>query len=206
MEEILNNFTSLTSSQIDQYKALADLYREWNSKINVISRKDMSEFYVQHVIHSLAIGKIIRFEKDTAILDVGTGGGFPAIPLAILFPECRFTAVDSIGKKIKVVRAIADAIGLKNLEAFHQRAEETEGKFDFVVSRAVTRTKRFVPWVANKFRKESFNALPNGFLLLKGGDLTEELDEVGKQYQEYSISDFFKADFFKTKKVVYLPS
>ena len=205
LEEILRYFTNLNQAQIDQYVALNALYQDWNAKINVVSRKDMDELYLQHVLHSMALAKVIDFKPDTTILDVGTGGGFPAIPLAIMFPKVHFTAVDSIGKKIKVVKAIGESIGLTNLKVFHQRAEDTQGEFDFIISRAVTRTNQFIPWVKNKFKIKSFNDKPNGFLFLKGGDLIEELTEVNRKFELYEISNFFKEEFFTTKKVVYMP-
>ncbi len=205
MEEILKSFPDLTPTQRDQFKDLKPLFEDWNSKINVISRKDMDHFYVHHVLHSLAIAKVIQFKKDTHILDVGTGGGFPLIPLAILFPEAHFLGIDSIGKKIKVVEEVAKSLGLKNLKAEHKRAEEVDQQFDFIVSRAVTRSKRFISWVDEKIKKQSFNDLKNGFLFLKGGDLAEELKEVNRKYQEFYIQDFFDNPFFETKKIIYLP-
>lgn len=205
MEEILYYFPKLSSLQKDQFSRLKALYEEWNSQINVISRKDLDEFYIRHVLHSLAIAKVVSFEPQTKILDVGTGGGFPSIPLAILFPEISILAVDSIGKKIKVVNAISESLGLQNIQANHQRAEIAEGKFDFIVSRAVTRTAGFIPWVNDKFRATSFNDRKNGFLFLKGGDLKAELSEVKKQYKAFNIQDFFSDPFFETKKVIYMP-
>ncbi len=205
MEAILRYFPDLTQHQIDQFKQLEHLYNEWNSQINVISRKDMEHFYEHHVLHSLGIAKVIQFKKDTEILDVGTGGGFPGIPLAIMFPEVQFHLVDSIGKKIKVVNEVANAIELKNIIAEHKRAEEVKAKFDFVVSRAVTRLINFYPWVHDRFKKESFNTLDNGILYLKGIDLTEEFDELRKPYQLYPLKDYFKEDFFETKGVIFIP-
>lgn len=205
MEEILYYFPQLSDQQKEQFDRLRLLYEEWNAQINVISRKDLDEFYTRHVLHSLAIAKVITFEAQTKILDVGTGGGFPSIPLAIMFPEISILAVDSIGKKIKVVNAIAESLGLQNIEARHQRAETVEGKFDFIVSRAVTRTSGFIPWVKDKFNSKSFNDRKNGFLFLKGGDLKEELSEVKKKYEEFQISNFFSDSFFETKKVIYMP-
>lgn len=204
MEEINYYFPHLTEIQQKQFEGLKALYEEWNAQINVISRKDLEAFYVRHVLHSLAIAKVLDFKPGTKLLDVGTGGGFPSIPLAILFPEVSFVAVDSIGKKIKVVNAVAERSGLSNVAAYHQRAETVEGQFDFVVSRAVTRTKNFLPWVNDKIKKESFNDRPNGFLFLKGGDLREELHEVRKKYTSFDIQDFFSHDFFETKKVIYM--
>ena len=205
MEEIYYYFPHLSEMQRKQFENLKGLYEEWNAQINVISRKDLEEFYVRHVLHSLAIANVIEFKTETKLLDVGTGGGFPSIPLAILFPEVSFLSVDSIGKKIKVVNAVAESLGLTNLVAKHQRAETVEGQFDFVISRAVTRTVNFLPWVKDKIKKESFNDLPNGYLFLKGGDLREELQKVGKKYTSFNIQDFFSNDFFETKKVIYMP-
>ncbi len=201
---ILEYFPDLNEHQIQQFRDLEALYKEWNAQINVISRKDLDEFYVRHVLHALGIAKIIQFKPKTTILDVGTGGGFPGIPLAILFPESEFLLVDAIGKKIKVVNAVAEAIGLKNLEAEHLRAEKVQGKFDFIVSRAVTRTATFMPWVKNKVNKASFNTLDNGLIFLKGGDLEDELAEVKYPSKIYNLSDYFKEDFFETKKVVHM--
>lgn len=204
MEEILKHFPNLTQTQIRQFSMLEELYKDWNSKINVISRKDIDELYTRHILHSLAIAQIQPFEKGTKILDVGTGGGFPGIPLAILFPETDFYLIDVIAKKIKVVNEVAQAIGLKNLKAEQKRAELVSDKFDFIVSRAVTNMPDFVNWVKGKIKKENKHTLKNGILYLKGGDLAEELKSFPKAIQ-YDISDFFKDDFFETKKVVYLP-
>lgn len=203
MEEILKQFPNLTQTQIRQFSMLGELYKDWNSKINVISRKDIDELYTRHILHSLAIAKIQPFEKGAKILDVGTGGGFPGIPLAILFPETDFYLIDVIAKKIKVVNEVAQAIGLKNLKAEQKRAELVSDKFDFIVSRAVTNMPDFVNWVKGKIKKENKHTLNNGILYLKGGDLAEELKSFPKAIQ-YDISDFFKDDFFETKKVVYL--
>lgn len=204
MEEILRYFPDLTEEQKAQFAKLGNLYTDWNSKINVISRKDIDELYVRHVLHSLAIAKVQEFNPGTSVMDVGTGGGFPGIPLAILFPETNFYLIDVIGKKIKVVQAVADALGLKNVKAEQKRAETVEDKFDFIVSRAVTNMPDFVSWVKNKIAKEQKHELPNGILYLKGGDLYEELKDYQK-IQLFEIPDFFKEDFFETKKVVYLP-
>lgn len=204
LEQIFAYFPELSAKQREQLRALEGLYTEWNARINVISRKDMDAFYLHHVLHSMAIAKVQPFTKGSRILDVGTGGGFPGIPLAILFPETQFLLVDSIGKKIKVVQEVAKAIGLENLEARHQRAEEVKGKFDFVVSRAVTRMAPFYGWVKGKFELRQNHALANGILYLKGGDLMEELDECGQPYTLYPISRFFEEDFFETKMVVHL--
>jgi 16S rRNA (guanine527-N7)-methyltransferase len=201
---ITKYFPNLSEDQIQKFSDLQALYEEWNAQINVISRKDLDELYVRHILHALGIAKVIQFKPGTTLLDVGTGGGFPGIPLAILFPECEFYLVDAIGKKIKVVQAVAEAIGLANLTAAHQRAEKVEGKFDFIISRAVTRTAGFIPWVRHKINKGSFNDLDNGFLFLKGGDLEEELNEVKSDYKVYNLSDFFEEEFFETKKVVHM--
>lgn len=204
MEILLKYFPDLTRQQIEKFTELKSLYEDWNAKINVISRKDMDNFYLHHVLHSLAIAKIISFEPGTKILDVGTGGGFPGIPLAILFPETRFLLVDSIGKKIKVVEGVTQSLKLENVKFRQARAEELNEKFDFVVSRAVTSFDKFLPWVKNKFLKDSKNALPNGILYLKGGDLEEELQHVNHLFIEFDIETFFEEEFFETKKVVYI--
>ena len=204
MEEILKQFPNLTENQILQFKKLEVLYHDWNAKINVISRKDIDELYTKHVLHSLAIAKIQPFEAGSYVLDVGTGGGFPGIPLAILFPETRFYLIDVIAKKIKVVQAVADALGLKNVKAEQIRAENVKGDYDFIVSRAVTNMPDFVSWIKDKIKKQNKHNLPNGILYLKGGDLTEELKDFPRA-TEYNIADFFKDEFFETKKVVHLP-
>ena len=205
VEIIQGYFPTLTEKQVEQFSKLAELYSDWNSKINVISRKDMEHFYVHHVLHSLGISKVMQFQPGTKILDIGTGGGFPGIPLAILFPDCHFHLVDSIGKKITVVKDVAKQLKLSNVEAQQARAEELVRKYDFVVSRAVTRMANFYPWVKNKIRKEDINEYPNGILYLKGGDVDEEMEELGKSYVVYHLEDYFKEDFFETKKVVYMP-
>ena len=204
MDEISKHFPNLTDLQINQFEKLEALYQDWNAKINVISRKDIDELYTKHVLHSLAIAKIQKFEAGTYILDVGTGGGFPGIPLAILFPETRFYLIDVILKKIKVVQAVAEALELKNVKAEQMRAENVKGDFDFIVSRAVTNMPDFVSWIKDKIKKTNKHQLKNGILYLKGGDLTEELQDFPKA-TEYNISDFFEADFFETKKVVHVP-
>lgn len=204
MNEILKYFPNLTAEQIKQFEMLEALYQDWNAKINVISRKDIDELYVKHVLHSLAIAKIQKFEPGTYVLDVGTGGGFPGIPLAILFPETRFYLIDLILKKITVVKAVAEAIGLKNVKAEQMRAENVKGDYDFIVSRAVTNMPDFVSWIKDKIKKQNKHELKNGILYLKGGDLSEELKDFPKA-TEYNISDFFEPDFFETKKVVHLP-
>jgi len=205
MEIILKYFPKLTKPQIDLITRLQPLYAEWNAQINVISRKDFSEFYERHVLHSLGIAKVIRFSPKSKVLDVGTGGGFPGIPLAILFPEVQFHLVDSIGKKIKVVKNILDSLGLENVTAEQIRAEQLTGKYDFVISRAVTRLPEFIPWVRKNISTKNMNALPNGILYLKGGDLTEELNPYRKKVFVQDLSSFFEEPFFETKKVVHLP-
>lgn len=204
MELILKYFPDLTDEQKKQFEALYDLYVDWNSKINVISRKDIEELYVRHVLHSLGIAKVMEFKPNSKVMDVGTGGGFPGIPLAILFPETQFYLIDVIAKKIKVVNEVATAIGLKNVVAEQKRAALVDDEFDFIVSRAVTNMPDFVSWVKNKTKKESIHDLKNGILYLKGGDLTEELAPY-RTAVEYNLQDFFEEDFFETKKVVYLP-
>ncbi len=205
MELIQRYFPHLSDLQYNQLKALGELYSDWNAKINVISRKDMAHFYERHVLHSLAIAKVIQFKPDTQILDVGTGGGFPGVPLAILFPDVNFHLVDSIGKKIKVVQEVSNAIELRNLSAEHARAEQVSGQFDFVVSRAVTRLAEFYPWVQNKFNKKSFNDLDNGILYLKGLDLMEEFDQLKKPYQLFSLKDHYSEEWFESKGLVFVP-
>lgn len=202
---ILKYFPNLTDIQKEQFGRLGELYELWNAQINVISRKDMEHLYEKHVLHSLGIAKVCAFVDDTEVLDVGTGGGFPGIPLAIMFPNVNFHLVDSIGKKIKVVTEVATALGLKNVKAEHERAEKIRGTYDFVVSRAVTRMEPFVSWVHNKFNRNHFNPLDNGILYLKGGDLEEELAEAKRKYKIYDLPSFFEEEFFETKKVVYLP-
>jgi 16S rRNA (guanine527-N7)-methyltransferase len=202
---IKHYFPEISEEQEEKFTQLGELYAIWNDRINVISRKDMGSFYERHVLHSLGIAKFMSFEPGTKVLDVGTGGGFPGIPLAILYPDCEFVLVDSIGKKIRVVNEVVQALGLGNVTAFHQRAEKTRGKFDFVVSRAVTRMKPFLSWVHNKIEREGFNLLPNGVLYLKGGDLEEELEETKRDYELFDLSTVYKGEFFETKKVVYVP-
>jgi 16S rRNA (guanine527-N7)-methyltransferase len=204
MEAILKHFPYLTDIQKEQFQQLDSLYHEWNERINVISRKDIDALYTKHVLHSLGIAKIQSFEPGTFVLDVGTGGGFPGIPLAILFPETRFYLIDVIAKKIKVVQAVADALGLKNVKAEQIRAENVKGDFDFIVSRAVTNMPDFVSWVKTKIKKQHKHELKNGILYLKGGDLTEELKDFPKATL-YDLADFFEDEFFETKKVVHLP-
>jgi 16S rRNA (guanine527-N7)-methyltransferase len=204
-EIIFSYFPQLTEKQREQFSKLFALYSEWNEKINVISRKDTENLYVNHVLHSLGIAKVIAFKSGAHILDVGTGGGFPGIPLAILFPETKFHLVDSIGKKITVVKNVAEGVGLKNVAAEQIRAEQIKGEYDFIVSRAVTRLKEFYGWINKKVKKQSVHELYNGILYLKGGDLEEELSELKKPYTTYDLSNFFKEEFFETKKVVYVP-
>ncbi len=201
---ILKYFPDLSETQIAQFTQLESLYKEWNAQINVISRKDIDELYIRHVLHSLGIAKVQSFKPGTKILDVGTGGGFPGIPLAILFPETEFLLVDSIGKKIKVVKGVAEGIGLTNLRAEHMRAEKVKGEFDFVVSRAVTAMPDFVKWVRKKCAKKQNHDLKNGILYLKGGDLSEELKDF-PNCTLYDLPTFFEEAFFETKKVVHLP-
>jgi 16S rRNA (guanine527-N7)-methyltransferase len=198
-------FPDLSEKQKEQFTELGPLYDFWNAQINVISRKDMDEFYERHVLHSLGIAKVCQFADDTEILDVGTGGGFPGIPLAIMFPNVQFHLVDSIGKKIKVVDEVAKALGLKNVRAEHERAEKINHTYDFIVSRAVTRMAPFLGWVENKINRNSFHELDNGILYLKGGDLEEELGETKRKCKIFDLPDFYKEAFFETKKVVHVP-
>ena len=204
MDILLKYFPDLSTEQINHFKALKPLYEEWNAQINVISRKDMDDFYERHVLHALGIAKVIQFKVGTNILDVGTGGGFPGIPLAIFFPETNFHLVDSIGKKIKVVKAVSESLGLKNVKAEQQRAENVNGKFDFVVSRAVTQAERFIPWVQQKIKKKSFNSKANGYLFLKGGELHDEFAPLQRYFEIHDLKKFYSEEFFETKKVVYL--
>lgn len=204
MEEILKQFPNLTDNQIQQFEMLQNLYEDWNAKINVISRKDIDELYMRHVLHSLGIAKILELKSGSKIMDVGTGGGFPAIPLAILFPESNFYAIDIIAKKINVVNEVIKALGLKNIKAEQKRAELVTHDFDFIVSRAVTNMPDFVTWVKGKIKSKSKHELENGILYLKGGDLSEELKDFPTA-KEYNLSEYFSDDFFETKKVVYVP-
>ena len=196
-------FPNLTEHQKEQFRALYGLYADWNSKINVVSRKDFDQLYVRHILHSLAIAKVCRFEAGARILDVGCGGGFPSVPLAILFPDVQIVAADSIGKKITVVKGVCEGAGIKNLDARNTRVEQIPEKFDYIVSRAVTEMPTFVKWIWNKIERGAKGTLPNGILYLKGGDLTEELAATKMQWTEYPISEFFDEEFFETKKVVY---
>jgi 16S rRNA (guanine527-N7)-methyltransferase len=201
---LLKYFPQITPQQLQQFEQLPSLYQHWNSQINVISRQDIDRLYERHVLHSLGIAKVMALLPGEKVLDVGTGGGFPGIPLAILFPETQFYLVDSIGKKIKVVNEVASALGLQNVKAAHLRAEQLDEKFDFVVSRAVTRLKEFYPWVKGKFNRSSKNKLANGILYLKGGDLELEIAESGLAVQQYHLKNYFEEEFFETKQVVYI--
>ena len=205
MDKILRYFPELTGRQREQIAALLPLYEDWNSKINVISRKNMDCFYEHHVLHSLAIAKVQPFKTMAEILDVGTGGGFPGIPLAIMFPHANFYLIDSIGKKIKVVQNVVEQLGLQNVRAEQIRAEQVEGEYDFIVSRAVTDLSQFVQWVRGKVTKTQYHHLHNGILYLKGGDLVEELKPFGKKVKVWEISDFYSEEYFETKKVIHLP-
>lgn len=204
MELIQKYFPDLTETQINQFQALEGLYKDWNAKINVVSRKDIDELYLRHVLHSLAIAKVIEFKDNSSILDVGTGGGFPGVPLAILFPNCQFHLVDSINKKLKVINAVCEAIELTNVKTTHSRVEAINETFDFIVSRAVTAMPEFTKWVKGKIARTQKNHLKNGILYLKGGDLTEELKQY-KTVKAFLLSDYFEESFFETKKVIYLP-
>ncbi|WP_411766447.1 16S rRNA (guanine(527)-N(7))-methyltransferase RsmG [Winogradskyella sp. A3E31] len=204
MELILKYFPNLSEHQIEQFSALEHLYKDWNTKINVISRKDIDELYLRHVLHSLGIAKVIEFSDDSSILDVGTGGGFPGVPLAILFPNCKFHLVDSIGKKLKVINGVAETLELNNIRTTHSRVEAIDETYDFIVSRAVTAMPEFTKWVKGKISKPQKNSLKNSILYLKGGDLTEELKQY-KTVKAYLLSDYFEEDFFETKKVIHLP-
>lgn len=204
MNDILKHFPELTEQQKKQFEALAGLYKDWNLKINVVSRKDIDEIYLRHVLHSLGIAKVQSFKPGSKVMDVGTGGGFPGIPLAILFPETQFHLVDSIGKKIKVVNEVKEGLGLENVKTSNCRVEEIDEQYDFIVSRAVAQMETFVRWVKGKVKKKSEHDLKNGILYLKGGDLSEELAKY-KTAKVYELSDYFEEDFFDTKKVVHLP-
>ncbi|PBJ11790.1 16S rRNA (guanine(527)-N(7))-methyltransferase RsmG [Flavobacterium sp. ACN6] len=204
MDEILKYFPDLTDLQIEQFQKLDFLYHDWNEKINVISRKDIDSLYTKHILHSLGIAKIMKFEPGATVLDVGTGGGFPGIPLAILFPETRFYLIDVIAKKIKVVQGVVDALELKNVKAEQKRAELVKGDFDFIVSRAVTNMPDFVSWIKDKIKKQHKHTLKNGILYLKGGDLAEELKDFPNATL-YDLAALFDDEFFETKKVVHLP-
>lgn len=202
---LLKYFPNFSEHQIEQFSQLQSLYTHWNAQINVVSRKDIEELYVRHVLHSLAIQRLFTFKPGTRILDLGTGGGFPGIPLAIANPECDFLLVDSIGKKIKVVNEVAKGLGLSNVRGVHQRVEDVDGKFDFVVSRAVARTVKLIQWSKKSIHVNHAHDFKNGFILLKGGDLSDELKEINRVAKEYIISDLFEEQFFDTKKVIYIP-
>ena len=204
MHLIQKYFLNLSEIQFKQFEALQGLYGDWNSQINVISRKDIESLYLRHVLHSLSIAKLIQFKAGAKILDIGTGGGFPGIPLAILFPEVTFHLVDSINKKLKVVNGVAESLGLENVYTTHARAETIKGQYDFIVSRAVTTMPDFVSWIKNRVAKTNTHAIKNGILYLKGGDLTEELKTYTKATL-YDLSAYFEEDFFETKKIVHLP-
>jgi 16S rRNA (guanine527-N7)-methyltransferase len=203
-EIVFKYFPELTEEQKEQFYQLEELYKDWNQKINVVSRKDIDELYVRHVLHSLGIAKIIQFKPGAHILDVGTGGGFPGIPLAILFPETHFTLVDAIGKKVKVVQEVIEGLELKNVTAIHSRVEELDQQFDFIVSRAVAAMPTLVHWGKGRIKKKSVHSLKNGILYLKGGDLEEELKNYNTA-ELFELADFFKEEFFETKRLVYLP-
>lgn len=204
MDILLKYFDGLTDTQLEQFGKLQELYQDWNIKINVVSRKDIDELYLRHVLHSLGIAKVMQFQPGAKVMDVGTGGGFPGIPVAILFPETNFHLVDSIGKKIKVVDEVAEGLGLQNVKTTHGRVEEVQDTYDFIVSRAVAQMETFHRWVKNKVHKKQRHELKNGILYLKGGDLTEELAKFPKA-TIYDLTDYFEEDFFETKKVVHLP-
>jgi 16S rRNA (guanine527-N7)-methyltransferase len=205
VNEVLASFPGLSAKAKSQLTQLLPLYEEWNAQINVISRKDLDQLYTRHVLHSLAIHKFLQFAPGSRVLDIGTGGGFPGIPLAILHPDVNFVLVDSIGKKIKVVQEVSQALGLTNITAIHERAEKIKGPFDFVVSRAVAEMKLLLQWSNGKMARKQINALPNGLICLKGGDLKEELKGLSKDIEVYDLQQWFSDPFFETKKLVYVP-
>ena len=202
---LLKYFPGLNKHQQQQFQQLGSLYREWNEKINVISRKDMDHLYLHHVLHSLSLAKVIDFKPNTHILDIGTGGGFPGIPLAIYFPQCNFHLVDSIGKKIKVVNAVYEAVGLENVSSEQNRAEKLQGKYDFVTGRAITNLNSIINWTRSKINNDSRNNLKNGIFYLKGGDFAEEINQIKRPYKIFNIADYFEEEFFKTKKIIQIP-
>lgn len=204
LEVVTRYFPNLSEKQIAQYEALWPLYNDWNAKINVISRKDIDELYVRHVLHSLGIAKVISFKPGTKVLDIGTGGGFPGIPLAIMFPETQFHLVDSIAKKIKVVQAVTEKLQLKNVITEQKRAEKIKGKYDFVISRAVTKMTPFIRWVSKNINDVSQHDKKNGILYLKGGDINEEMSEIHQYWKSFHLKEYFQEPFFETKKVVYV--
>ena len=205
MEVIRKYFPDLNEKQITQFIHLDNLYMDWNTKINLISRKDIHGLYIRHILHSLAIAKFIRFESETKILDVGTGGGFPGIPLAIFFPQAEFTLIDSIGKKVMVTKDIIEKTGLENCKSLQMRAENISEKYDFVCSRAVTAFPKFYSWIHNNISNHNFNSVKNGIIYLKGGDLSKELNQFKHRVKTMNISDYFHEDYFKTKKIIYMP-
>lgn len=205
MDLIKKYFPELDEQKLEKLERLGPLYQDWNEKINVISRKDMEHFYEKHVLHSMAIAKVMSFAPGSKVLDIGTGGGFPGIPLAIMFPDTHFHLVDSIGKKITVVKDVAKQLKLSNVEAQQVRAEQLVRRYDFIISRAVTRFANFLPWVKGKFRKEDINEMQNGMFLLKGGQVDEEMEETMLAYITYHLDDYFAEEFFQTKKIVYVP-
>jgi 16S rRNA (guanine527-N7)-methyltransferase len=199
-------FPNLTEKQKLQFDQLGPLYKDWNSKINVVSRKDIDELYIHHVLHSMAIAKLFEFDESDSILDIGTGGGFPGIPLAILFPKAQFHLVDSIGKKINVVKEVSSAIGLNNITAEHNRVEKLKGEYDFIVSRAVAQTKQLMRWTHQIIKRDSPEEVANGYIFLKGGNLKAELNEIRRPHQVTDISKYFKEEFFETKQIVFIPT
>jgi 16S rRNA (guanine527-N7)-methyltransferase len=206
MQFIPQYFPNLSPAQYSQFELAIDAYKEWNQHINVVSRKDIEEIEINHFLHSISIAKYISFNKGTKVLDIGTGGGFPGVPMAILFPDVQFTLVDSIGKKIKVVEEVCKAAQIHNVRGIHSRAESISGQFDFILSRAVTAFANFIPWTKGKFSKQDKNPIKNGILYLKGGDLAQEIAEANIKVKEYALSDHFKEPFFETKKLIFVPA